>query len=186
MKRIFYLSAVVIIIATIACSGTYLYRFHNGLSSNHDDWGDFGSYFSGTIGVILSGFNAFAFVYLTYRIYRRDDERHLIELRSPFYKEIIAGIQEITISQMPTPERCNSFANWMESLDFESLLFLKPGEAAELIKCQHQICLTLRQLAAESKYVDNMVLVAVGEINLKEQLGNIKHHLRTIMVKAAK
>jgi hypothetical protein len=45
---------------------TYFYKFHSGLSSKQSDWGDFGSYFAGTVGMVFS----FATVYLMYLTFR--------------------------------------------------------------------------------------------------------------------
>lgn len=43
---------------------TYIFVFHNGLSSNHEEWGSFGSYIGGIGGIILSC----SILYYTYLI----------------------------------------------------------------------------------------------------------------------
>ena len=63
------------IIAFLSCIGCillclYFGEFHNGFSTNQDDWGNFGSYICG----IASIFNVIIFTWLTISIQRAGDE----------------------------------------------------------------------------------------------------------------
>ena len=66
------------IIAFLSCIGCillclYFWKFHNGFSTNQDDWGNFGSYICG----IASIFNVIIFTWLTISIQRAGDENLL-------------------------------------------------------------------------------------------------------------
>lgn len=63
------------IISFLSCIGCillclYFWEFHNGFSTNQDDWGNFGSYICG----IASIFNVIIFTWLTISIQRAGDE----------------------------------------------------------------------------------------------------------------
>lgn len=51
-KIIFLISLVLILI--VVCTFLYFFKFHGSLSNINDDWADFGSYMSGTVGVLVA------------------------------------------------------------------------------------------------------------------------------------
>jgi hypothetical protein len=49
-----WLSVIALIALSAFCLGVFLYQFNGQLSENQQDWGAFGSYMSGTIGVFAA------------------------------------------------------------------------------------------------------------------------------------
>lgn len=77
MKRTTILYLIIGIIGiSLLFLGTYFFIFHSGLSQTHSDWGDFGSYFAGTIGVCLS----FLGVYLLYLTLKEERKTRIEEM----------------------------------------------------------------------------------------------------------
>lgn len=64
----------IMVITTVICLTLYFFVFHTGFSDNQEDWGYFGSYFSGILMPILTGINVFVFITLTKEI---EQEREL-------------------------------------------------------------------------------------------------------------
>ncbi|MFA6925284.1 MAG: hypothetical protein WC223_13645 [Bacteroidales bacterium] len=64
-KKILPIMAILIVAILIIFLGIYLLKFHSNLSLEHSDWGDFGSYFAGTIGVCFSLLGVI-FLYMTF------------------------------------------------------------------------------------------------------------------------
>ncbi|MDK9356361.1 hypothetical protein QQF54_12970 [Lelliottia sp. V106_10] len=63
MKRILF---GLIILVTLSPAAFYFYNFNTGLSKNNSDWGSFGSYIGGTVGVLLS---SLSFCVLAFTLY---------------------------------------------------------------------------------------------------------------------
>ena len=59
-----------LILAIVVFLGFYLYVFNAGFSIRHSDWGEFGSYSAGTLGICLTAISVI-FVYLTFREQRK-------------------------------------------------------------------------------------------------------------------
>lgn len=99
-------------------------EFHKPLSSNLRDWADFGAYFGGTIGVILSGLNFFAIAYLTIKMNRKQDQQWLTQLRFTFYKDIIERAYSLTEETIKNQQVLHSYILWLQHTDFKNILFL--------------------------------------------------------------
>jgi hypothetical protein len=63
---------IIIILSVIigGVLGIYFSKFHNGLSGNSDDWGNFGDYIGGVGCLVLS----YALLWFTYRADKREEE----------------------------------------------------------------------------------------------------------------
>lgn len=59
-----YLILIMPILVLLFFIAIYLVKFHNGLSSDSEDWGDFGSYIGGISSLIFSG----AAIYASYKV----------------------------------------------------------------------------------------------------------------------
>lgn len=47
--------SIILLVGTVSASlGTFFYKFNGELSGTHSNWGDFGSFISGTIGVVAA------------------------------------------------------------------------------------------------------------------------------------
>jgi hypothetical protein len=70
MKKyiIFIITGLVIITALIFC--LYFSKFNNGFSDNNADWGSFGGYIAGTVGICFSFFTLFL-IFQTFKIQRK-------------------------------------------------------------------------------------------------------------------
>ncbi len=64
-RKVLLLLIISIVVILIVFLGIYLLVFNSNLSLNHADWGSFGSYFAGTIGVCFSLFGIIL-IYLTF------------------------------------------------------------------------------------------------------------------------
>ena len=66
--QVFFISPCkieVIIIGSLVIVGLYFFKFHGELSNQHDVWGQFGSFWGGTLNPLLS---LIAFLALLYTI----------------------------------------------------------------------------------------------------------------------
>lgn len=76
-----YLYVLLFILTALLAAVTFFYYFNNfkgSFSSKSDDWGDFGSYIAGTLGIVLSTAN-FIFLYLTFREQQVKSDRQQFE-----------------------------------------------------------------------------------------------------------
>ena len=69
-KTLINLIVVFLILSALIFLGIYLYEFNSGLSQDHSNWGAFGNYSAGTIGICLSLLSV-TFMYLTFKEQRR-------------------------------------------------------------------------------------------------------------------
>lgn len=75
-----------IIIALLWQFGKFYCIFNtHPFSINISDWGNFGDYLSGTVGIILSAFNIYLLIDLTRKTNKKDDNRLLNEFRHTAY-----------------------------------------------------------------------------------------------------
>ena len=74
MKKYTLLGIILFIIILIILA-IYWKVFHNGLSYNSDDWGNFGSYFNGLLAPILTIVNIFVFIGISMKLSALDDKR---------------------------------------------------------------------------------------------------------------
>jgi len=72
MKK--YISLGIILLIALVL-GVYWQVFHDGLSNNSTDWGNFGSYFNGVLTPILSIINILVFVSISMKLSMLDDKR---------------------------------------------------------------------------------------------------------------
>ena len=72
MKKYISLSITLLIVFVL---GLYWKVFHDGLSNNSTDWGNFGGYFNGVLTPILTIINIFVFVSISMKISMLDDKR---------------------------------------------------------------------------------------------------------------
>lgn len=75
MNKVYSLLAVALSTVMIAAVGLYCYIFHDGLSLNSSDWGNFGGYFNGLLAPILTVVNIFVFVSISMKLSSLDDKR---------------------------------------------------------------------------------------------------------------
>lgn len=77
---------VICIIVAVFCfllvGGAYLFYFHDGLSFDQNDWGNFGAYFSGILMPILTAINIYVFIRLTIEIEDRSERKRQAELKT--------------------------------------------------------------------------------------------------------
>lgn len=76
MKKIPY----VIILSVIAILFLYFFTFHNGLSSDSNEWNNFASYFNGIINPIIMIINVFVFIKLTKAVSDEDRKRTKMQI----------------------------------------------------------------------------------------------------------
>ena len=101
--------------------------FHSGLSRSHSSWAEFGSFFGGTIGSILSALNLFALIYLTFKLNKGNKQEWLTDLRSPFYKSIIEKLYSFEPEDTQNENNSAEFKRykfWLTHLSLEDQLFL--------------------------------------------------------------
>lgn len=134
----------------------YFFKFNNSLSSRLRDWSDFGAYFSGTVGVILSALNLLIIAYLTVKIHRNHDQQWLTQLRSPFYKDIIEKAYFLTDDKLKDKDIIRSYMLWLENTDFKNLLFLvDKNEETSLNNKRELLLKTLQELESRNKFLDD-------------------------------
>lgn len=90
-----------LILINIIFIGLYLCKFNFGLSNTHSDWGDFGDYSSGTIGVCLSLLTVF-FMYLTFKEQRKERFENNFQQYTTNYYSLINLIKENWLHNTPT------------------------------------------------------------------------------------
>lgn len=69
---------IITLIITVILIAVYIYRFHNGLSYNHSDFADFGSYLSSITGLL-------AFIGVLYTVKDAQSNRQMDNERATFY-----------------------------------------------------------------------------------------------------
>lgn len=74
MKK-YILLAIILLMTIFIVLGMYWIIFHDGLSNNSEDWGNFGSYFNGLLTPILTFINIFVFVSISMKLSVLDDKR---------------------------------------------------------------------------------------------------------------
>ncbi len=123
IRILFIFCLLLSLIFTIA----YFARFHSALSRSHSSWGEFGSFFGGTIGSILSALNLFTLIYLTFKLNKGNKQEWLTDLRSPFYKSIIEKLYSFDPEETRSEgnaEELKRYAFWLTHLSLEDQLFL--------------------------------------------------------------
>lgn len=84
----------------------YICMFDSGLSNNSNDWGSFGSYTAGTIGVFFSLLSV-VFLYLTFREQRRQKFENAFQQYIINYYSLLMLIKENWLHHTPVPEYLN-------------------------------------------------------------------------------
>jgi hypothetical protein len=131
----------------------YFSKSHGHLSFQLKDWTDFGSFFGGTIWVILTFLNFLIIGYLTVKIHLNHDQQWLTELRSPFYKDAIEKAYSTTDQKLKDKESLDSYISWLDHTDFKNLLFLvNPKEERHLSTLKDKFTKTLYQLKSNLQF----------------------------------
>lgn len=169
--KIFRISVIVSAIIAIALIfffiSIHFLKFNDSLSSKLTDWSNFGAYFSGTVGVILSALNFFIISYLTVKIYRNHDQQWLTQLRSPFYKDIIEKAYFLTDDKLKDQDTLRSFVLWLENTDFKNLLFLVDNKEETTLNSKRKILLqTLKEIESRNKYISEVDVQLVDKFHL--------------------
>jgi hypothetical protein len=85
-----------------------------GLSKNSSDWGNFGSYIGGTVGIIFSGINVLILIILTFKTKEQQNHEWITGIRINKYQALIDNLKN-----NPNPQQY--FIN--KSLDDDFFLF---------------------------------------------------------------
>lgn len=93
MKKKLELVIPLMIIILIVPVFIYLINFKNGISTENCDWGNFGDYLSGTIGVLFSFFSIFL-IYLTFTEQRNQQYEYVFNQILSDYSSILNLIKE--------------------------------------------------------------------------------------------
>ncbi|UAL41583.1 hypothetical protein K8B83_11730 [Shewanella inventionis] len=131
------LSIIIVVGVLVIASALYYFSFSGELSQKSDDWGAFGSYLSGTAGVIIA---LFAVIWLIYSVSIQKDE--LEQLKGELKKSGVEQVIQTKISALTA--LINSYGT-AASVSQQKLNacndgnnhFL-PNETAETIKIQMQ------------------------------------------------
>ena len=66
----------------------------NGLSSDSNNWGDFGSYIGGTLSVIISTLNLILLLLLTLQTREQQNHEWITEIRITSYQKLLEQLEE--------------------------------------------------------------------------------------------
>lgn len=102
IKLLIWISAFSIFIFAVM----YICKFDSGLSNESLDWGSFGSYSAGTIGICFSLLSVI-FLYLTFREQRRQKFENAFQQYVVNYYSMLLLIKENWLHKDPEPEYLN-------------------------------------------------------------------------------
>ncbi len=107
MRKNYFLLVIILGIIIIIFFAFYFLNFHEGFSKSSQDWGNFGSYFSGITGLI-----AFAGVLLTINISQQENNRN--EERSIFYEMLKLYNNKVLNVECDKAKGVNAFKKYTE------------------------------------------------------------------------
>ena len=96
------LKLLIVILATISLAVMiglvilYFYRFHGGLSLAHDKWGQFGDYFGGALGTLLSFVNFLILIGLHYDVKSTEHHKWITQIRIESFHIILGKLDKLT------------------------------------------------------------------------------------------
>ena len=159
ITKIEKITACILTIISISVIILYFNKFHYGLSSDQQDWGNFGAYISGTIVPILTIVNIWVFYRLTSAIDRHDEERKQKDLNHQ---------RKIIVAQFRQKELDN-IANILNSVFAETS---REKISQSIVNATWRIEGLIRQVSIFPIMVDNSVKKEVLELlNLLNELG---------------
>lgn len=115
--------------------GTYFFIFNSGLSQTHSDWGDFGSYFAGTIGVCFTLFS-FILMYWTFQAQREQQFESSFQQYISDYYSLLNFINERWLHGIDPND--NSFKKGREIFGM-AVGFIKWNDSKDYNSVENQI-----------------------------------------------
>jgi len=106
----------------------FVCHFHGRFSDKLSDWASFGSFLSGSVGVVVVTMNLLDIFYIYIKIGRASHQQYLTTLRSPSYKLIIDELYKVRQDNIGQAAFKIGLKAWLEDTDFDSLLFLRPDQ----------------------------------------------------------
>lgn len=147
-----WLSIIALIICSVFCLSVFLYQFNGQFSSNQQDWGAFGSYMSGTVGVFAACL-AVAWLIRSVSLQQLELESLKAELKSSSKEQIkqthISALTAILTSNQ------QAIAN-----DRALLFGVNNGTEGESIKKQHgamALVFHSRSIEERIEYISNEI-----------------------------
>ena len=128
LRRGAYVLGIVVLLMNLVFISLYFYRFHGKLSGQSADWANFGSFLAGTVGVSVSVMTLLGVTYFTIKVGRATQQQFLTTLRAPAYKTIIDELYKVRSETYRIGINLENFKTWINNVDFDSLLFLRPDQ----------------------------------------------------------
>lgn len=161
-----WLSVIALIVLSAFCLGVFLYQFNGQFSENQQDWGAFGSYMSGTIGVFAACL-AVAWLIRSVSLQQVELQHLKAELKSSSNEQIkqthISALAAILTSNQ------QAIAN-----DRTLLSAMNNGSEGESIKKEHGATALMSQtisIKGRIEYISNEI--AFYEIQLESYLPEV-------------
>ena len=199
MKKYISLSITLLIVFVL---GLYWKVFHDGLSNNSTDWGNFGGYFNGVLTPILTIINIFVFVSISMKISMLDDKRAdresqgqkdlmLMQFRKIEIDNFEKVMDEALVPSLQLAISKEALARPIILADMYLQTFLKSKLSLFNLSEENEVTQSILKLKNEincyhKKFIGNEILDGNDIVNLLELKSIIVRGLQTITIKSTK
>ncbi len=199
MKKYISLSITLLIVFVL---GLYWKVFHDGLSNNSTDWGNFGGYFNGVLTPILTIINIFVFVSISMKISMLDDKRAdresqgqkdlmLMQFRKIEIDNFEKVMDEALVPSLQLAISKEALARPIILADMYLQTFLKSKLSLFNLSEENEVTQSILNLKNEincyhKKFIGNEILDGNDIVNLLELKSIIVRGLQDITIKSTK
>lgn len=199
MKKYISLSITLLIVFVL---GLYWKVFHDGLSNNSTDWGNFGGYFNGVLTPILTIINIFVFVSISMKISMLDDKRAdresqgqkdlmLMQFRKIEIDNFEKVMDEALVPSLQLAISKEALARPIILVDMYLQTFLKSKLSLFNLSEENEVPQSILKLKNEincyhKKFIGNETLDGNDIVNLLELKSIIVRGLQNITIKSTK
>lgn len=199
MKKYISLSITLLIVFVL---GLYWKVFHDGLSNNSTDWGNFGGYFNGVLTPILTIINIFVFVSISMKISMLDDKRAdresqgqkdlmLMQFRKIEIDNFEKVMDEALVPSLQLAISKEALARPIILADMYLQTFLKSKLSLFNLSEENEVTQSILKLknginCYHKKFIGNEILDGNDIVNLLELKSIIVRGLQNITIKSTK